>query len=176
MHTPDFSLTLSTASDAHAIKNLWPLYLHDISEFDRRVPNAHGVIGDTDQPTRWGGPGEAWWKNPEALFPYIVRVGDSVAGFNLIAGGPYVPDEAIDYTVHEFFIVQAFRGTDVAQRAAQEGIEKHRGRWEVLTYPNGPRQVAFWRKTLATCATSEVDERVKQLELGQKTVFRFSNA
>ncbi len=38
-------LKLSGADDAHIIKNLWPLYQDETSEFELLKPNSHGVLG-----------------------------------------------------------------------------------------------------------------------------------
>ena len=175
MSSDDFRLCLATRDEAHVIHNLWPLYLHDISAHDGRAPNRHGVIGDDDSTRVWGSPGD-WWSQPRFLFPYLIRVGEAAAGFNLISSGPFVSSAGIDYTVHEFFVAKAFRGTEVALRAAREGIARHRGSWEVVTYPGAARPIAFWRKALGPCAGGEVVETDESNHaLGHKIVFRFSN-
>lgn len=174
MSADDFELLLTTAETAGPIRNLWPLYLHDISAYDGRAPNRHGVIDDDEDARIWGDPGD-WWSKPQHLFPYLIRVGGIPAGFNLIAGGPYALTEGVDFVVHEFFVVHAFRGSDTAMHAVHRGIEKHRGAWEVVTYTNAPRPIAFWRKTLPTCAAGDVVETEEDHPWGRKVVFRFDN-
>ena len=44
-------LGLSADEDAQVIKNLWPLYQHDLSAFDGTVPNRHGIFSDNDATT-----------------------------------------------------------------------------------------------------------------------------
>ena len=174
MSRDDFKLELTTSEDAHTIRNLWPLYVHDISTYDGQAPNPHGVFGAAEDVRDWNGPGD-WWSKTQFLFPYLVRVGGAAAGFNLISSGPYVTTEGVDFVVHEFFVTHAFRGGDTAMRAAQQGIERHRGRWEVVTYPNAPGPIAFWRKTLPTCTQGDVRETEEDHALGRKVVFRFDN-
>ena len=41
-------LRLSDEEDAYIIRNLWPLYLHDVSEFDGCRPNRHGIVGQRE--------------------------------------------------------------------------------------------------------------------------------
>ena len=43
MSTDDFELLLTREGDARPIRNLWPLYLHDISANDGRAPNGLGA-------------------------------------------------------------------------------------------------------------------------------------
>lgn len=178
MSTSDIELQLTTEDEAHIIKNLWALYVHDLSAYDGRLPNRHGVYGESDE-VRSLDEGNcdlsAWWKNPEHLFPYLVLVDGTPAGFNLIATGPYVPSEGVDFVVHEFFIAAPFRGSLVAQTAAQLGIAKHRGSWEVVTYPNAARPIAFWRKALPSCASAGVAEIEADHAWGRKVVFTFDN-
>jgi aminoglycoside 6'-N-acetyltransferase I len=175
MHRDDLELRLTTSDQAGPIRNLWPLYLHDISAYNGRAPNRHGVLGDDPDLESWPDPG-AWWSQPGVLFPYLARVGGIPAGFNLISSGPHVPTPGIDFVVHEFFMTHAFRGDGTAVQAARLGIERHRGTWEVVTYPNAARPIAFWRKTLPACASGEVLETVEEDHpFGPRVVFRFDN-
>lgn len=178
MQSPqDFQLELTDESNKHVIGNLYPGYLHDIAAYDPRSPNAHGVLADADDVRSWDDVLEcqrAWWRNPELLFPYLARVGGRPAGFSLVASGGYVPTEGVDFVIYEFFIAQAFRRTGTGIRTAQESIAKHRGQWEVVTYPTNDPAIAFWRKALAPCATSGVVETREEHPWGPKVVWRFS--
>ena len=116
----------------------------------------------------------AWWKAPEVLFPYLIRVDGVPAGFSFVASGPYVDDE-IDFVVYEFFVAHTWRGTDLAAWAAKEAIGRHRGRWEVCTWLTAPRARAFWRKTLPACASSPIEEAEGERSYGPRVIFRFAN-
>ena len=179
MPTEDFEFLLTTTEDAHVIGNLFPFYLHDVCEYDAKPTNTHGVYLEDQDIKSWTEFNEkqvSWWQKPDVLFPYLTRVGGIPAGFNMVAGGPYVLTKGIDFTVYEFFIQRAFRGTDVALRTAQEGIARHRGTWEVVTYPSAPRAIAFWRKVIPLCASGEVVEtEEKDHHLGHKILWRFDN-
>ena len=35
---------------------------------------------------------DSWWNDPNALFPYLIRVDDIPSGFNLIAARSRLPD------------------------------------------------------------------------------------
>ena len=68
-------LRLTDEGGAGVIKNLWPLYVHDLSEFDGRMANRHGLLLADESVTTLTGHGETqngWWKRPDALFPYLV--------------------------------------------------------------------------------------------------------
>lgn len=172
-------LVLTSAEDAHRLANLWGPYANDISSHDGQLPNAHGVFVDRPEASSCDTiltAQRAWWSNPQYLFPYLIEVDGRAVGFNMISSGPYLPSQDLDFCVHEFFLVGALRGTGLAARAAREGIAKHRGRWEVVTYPTADRPIGFWRKTLPTCAHGEVRETLdEQHPWGSKVVFRFEN-
>jgi predicted acetyltransferase len=114
-------LKLSTDQDAHIIKNLWPLYQHDVSEFDASKPNRHGLFGVDDSVTTLAEHSkslDAWWKDPQSLFPYLILVNGYPAGFNLAAARSRLPESIqADFVVHEFFVLHAYRGKGIGERA-----------------------------------------------------------
>ena len=172
-------LKLSNATDAHIIQNLWPLYQHEISEFDGNRPNAHGLFGAADDVTTLALHVESlapWWKEPDALFPYLILLDGRPAGFNLIAARSRLPEGIdADFVVHEFFLLHAYRGRGIGDRAAAEGFDRHRGQWEIVTYPNHARAIRFWRKAVSGYASGEFSEAETDHVWGRKVVFGFDN-
>lgn len=173
-----FDFKLSGVDDAYIIKNLWPLYVHDLARFERSLPNRHGLVDCDEAITSLAEQGEAmsaWWRNPEALFPYLIFVDDRPAGFNLIATHPCLPKEIeADFVVHEFFVLPAYRGKGVAEQAAAAGFERHGPGWEVVTYPDNPRAGAFWRKAIKNYTSGEFSETEGDHVWGRKTIFTFT--
>ena len=172
-------LKLSSNRDAHIIKNLWPLYQHDVSEFDGSKPNRHGLFGVDDHVRTLAKHAEsldAWWIDPQSLFPYLILVDGSPAGFNLIAARPRLP-KAIDadFVVHEFFILHAYRGKGVGEQAAIQGFSIHSGKWEIVTYPTHVQAIAFWRKVLKSYTGKGYAENKANHPWGRKVVFSFEN-
>ncbi|MBI1922643.1 hypothetical protein HYR99_00180, partial [Candidatus Poribacteria bacterium] len=92
----DIKIVLSNKDTAYIIKNLYPLYLHDLSEFGDwkdQVPNAHGIL-EPDNPdvrtlVEQGEVFNIWWEKPDVLFPFLIRVDGKPAGFAFIATPPY---------------------------------------------------------------------------------------
>ncbi len=173
-------LRLSAAEDAQVIRNLWPLYQHDLSAFDGAVPNRHGIFSDNDETTtlmEHVASLDPWWRDPASLFPYLIVVDGSPAGFNLIAARSRLPAGIqADFVVHEFFVLHAYRGSAAAESAAVAGFERHRGEWEVVTYPTHQRAIAFWRRVVSRYMSMRflVDE--VSHPWGQRVSFRFNNA
>jgi len=177
----NIEVKLSDDADAYIIKNLWPLYQHDVSEFERTLlPNRHGLFGVDDSVTtlaRQADGQDPWWTEPESLFPYLILVDGYPAGFNLVAARSRLPDgiEA-DFIVHEFFVLHAYRGKGVAARAAIEGFNRHRGKWEVVTWPTHARAIAFWRRVVISYTSSGHSEQEVDHPWGRRVAWRFDNA
>ena len=174
------SIELCGSDDRHVVENLHPLYLHEISEFEDLRPNAHGLLDGgndvrtlADQVRRL----EAWWRNPETLFPYLVRVDGVPAGFNLVAAKAHLPAELdADFVVYGLFVLHVFRGTGAAEAAAVAGFEAHRGRWEVVTYPPHARAIAFWRRVCRSYTGGDFAEAEVDHPWGRKVAFTFDNS
>jgi len=175
-----FELRLTDDTNAYIVKNLWPLYVHEIAAHSETVPNKHGVLLNDDSVADLGSQGEtqkAWWKNSSTLFPYLILADGIPAGFNFIATKPYTPEGVdVDFVVYEFFVLHAFRGQGVAERAVCEGLDRHRGRWEVVTHPTNTRAIAFWRRTLGSYTSGKCNEREGDHSWGHKVIFTFENS
>lgn len=164
---------------ARVIANLWPLYVHDNSQFAGDVPNRHGVLCQDDDIANLrdqAASNGAWFRESGALFPYLIRVDGQPAGFNLIAARHRLPEELdADFVVYEFFVLHAFRGAGVAQRAACAGFENHRGQWEVVAEPKNLRAVAFWTRAIGEYAATSFHRAEVDHVWGRKVAFRFDN-
>jgi aminoglycoside 6'-N-acetyltransferase I len=175
----DVEIRLSTEGDAHIIKNLWPPYQHAVSAFDGAVPNRHGIFGaddDTVTLAQHAASLDAWWRDPDALFPYLILVDGAPAGFNLIAARSRLPAGIqADFAVHEFFVLHAYRGGPAAERAAVDGFDRHRGAWEVVTYPAHGRGIAFWRRTIGRYTSNRYAEAEIDHPWGRRVAFHFDN-
>ena len=49
----DVELVLTSKRDAQPIRNLYPLYLHDIASYEHKPPNRHGVLHKDDDVRTW---------------------------------------------------------------------------------------------------------------------------
>jgi|SRR5579871_291007 len=162
---------------AHIFNNLYPLYLHDLSEFDGAHPNEHGVLeGEGVRTLVEQAEGQrGWLETPAHLYPFLIIADGLPAGFNLIATHPYSVPKHIDYMVHEFFLLHYFRGKGVGEAAATQVFDRLRGVWEVFAMPNNPRAQGFWRKTIARYTNGQYQEESGSTVFGERQIFRFSN-
>lgn len=171
---------LTDNREAYVIKNLYPLYLYDLSEHFGRIPNAHGIYEDSDDFKTLHDQYEVqsiWWEKPDVLFPYLIFVDGIPAGFILIATPPYC-NKGINYFVNEFFLIQSLRGKGIAEKAANIVFDQFKGKWELFTNPLEKNIVGqkFWRKTIFNYTNGVYTEIKEETYDGYKSVFRFDNS
>lgn len=174
----NIDIQLSTEENRFIIHNLYPLYLHDLSEIWGNKPNRFGVYeeGDTKTLSEQNEIFHIWWQKPSVLFPFLIRVDQMPAGFAFVATPPYVPSEA-QYYLNEFFVLRPYRGTGAAEEAAKQVFERFKGCWELQTgaMPHNGRAQSFWRRTLTAYTNGAYTEGDGAYPDGEKRVFRFSN-
>jgi predicted acetyltransferase len=155
----DVQVILSDRSTAHIIKNLYPLYLHDLSEFGGVEPNEHGVLEPTpvrslaDQAEIH----DIWWKHPGTLFPFLFLVEGQPVGFELIATGKFVP-AGVQFLVNEFFIARAFRRRGIGQASAVKVFNRFIGSWELHILPANVPAWEFWISAVTSYTAGRFDQ------------------
>lgn len=174
---------LTGANEAYIIKNMLPLYLHDLSGhyglIEGHLPNRHGIFEDTDEYRTLADQYEVqsvWWEKPGILYPWLIQVNSLPAGFIRIATPPHCAP-GVDYFVNDFFLLQPFRGMGIAEKAAVMVFEQYRGEWELFTNPAEKNITGqkFWRKTVSRYTQGQYSERTGETFDGYKLVFRFNN-
>jgi aminoglycoside 6'-N-acetyltransferase I len=170
----------STSETAHVIRNLYPLYLHDLSAFNGVAPNAHGSCEPASTVRTLAQQGDlayqtVWWEKPGVLFPLLVLVAGMPAGFALIASPPYIPPN-VDFSVAEFFIVRPHRGRGIGERAAIAVFEKFQGRWDLAILPKNHAARRFWRDVIGRYMHGEFSSGRRLEGDGEMDTFQFANA
>lgn len=177
-HLREIILTDSTTK--FIINNLYPLYLHDLSEIWGRLPNRYGVYEENETQTlsEQNKIFDIWWEKPGVLYPYLIKENDIPVGFAFVATSPHIPPTC-EFYLYEFFILRPFRGKGIAEFAAKEVFKLHSGHWELQTNPTerNVRAQHFWRKTLKGYTEDSYREEMgKSFEHEEKIVFRFNNS
>lgn len=163
---------------ANIIRNLYPLYLYDLSEIFGNVPNVYGIYEEDSIQTlaEQYAVQDLWFKHPNELFPFIIMVNDMPAGFILVSTGKYAP-KTTDYYVYETFLLRPYRGKDIAETAVIQIFERFKGKWELYTNPteNNKRGQGFWNKTLQKYTNGKYTQEVGETFDGVRMIFRFTN-
>lgn len=174
------TVDLTDQKDKFVINNLYPLYLHDLSEIWGWQPNKYGVFEETEILTlnEQNKVFDIWWEKPTILFPYLIRENKIPVGFALVSTPPYNPSKS-DFYLSEFFILRSFRGRGVAFDAAVQVFDSHRGAWELQTHSgeNNRRAQTFWRKSVNNYTKGKYKDVVTETKSdGVKVVFTFNNS
>ncbi|WP_342422852.1 hypothetical protein [Paenibacillus sp. FSL E2-0178] len=179
----NIEVKLTGLNEAYIIKNMYPLYLHDLSGHyglvEGHTPNRHGIFEDDDDCRTLADQFEVqniWWEKPGILYPFLIMVNSLPAGFALIATPPHCA-QGVNYFVNDFFLLQPFRGNGIAEQAAVEVFERFRGEWELFTNP-AARNITgqkFWRKTVSRYTQGQYTERTGETFDGNMLAFRFNN-
>ena len=148
------TLELINASTAQIFKNLYPLYLHDLSAFHDDVqPNQYGILEDDNSATlEMQMLGYNYWLSDALLQSFLIRVAGRSAGFALVTTPAYAPDRAYS-ELHEFFLLHPFRARGLAGVAAQLTMATAPGAWMLRVLPRNEPALRFWSRTLATISS-----------------------
>ncbi|MBA9088615.1 putative acetyltransferase [Fontibacillus solani] len=174
------TINLTDLETKFIINNLYPLYLHDLSEIWGWQPNTYGVFDEDEilTLTEQNNVFDIWWSKPTILCPYLIRANEVPVGFAFVATPPYTPHGS-NFYMNEFFILRSFRGRGVAEAAAIQVFNSHRGTWELQTNPgeNNRRAQSFWRRTVNNYTEGAYQEEVSETKNdGTKLIFRFKNS
>lgn len=124
------------AKSQSIFKNLMTLYLHDLSEFaDDLKINSEGLF-EYD--------GIEYYFKSKDLKPFFIFVNADIAGFVLLNSGKYVP-ENIDYSVHELFLMKAYRKKGIASVVIEKLFELYKGNYKVVQLYHNTPAINFWR-------------------------------
>lgn len=174
----DIKVILATKSNSNIIKNLYPLYLHDLSEHDGNFPNEYGIYEDEPMTSLMEQyeVQNIWFEKPGILFPYIILADDKPAGFILVSTAQYAP-KTTDYYLAETFILRPYRCKNIGETAARQVFDMFLGRWELYTNHLAGNIIGqkFWRKTLGNYTNNNYEESCGVTVHGEKIIFHFDN-
>lgn len=135
---------LDTPDDADRrwIENVYPFYLHDLSEFD-------GSIYHLNEEGLWHPDYLPVWFSERGARPLVLRSGNERIGFAFVGQDPF-PYRSfdVDQRLSEFFILRSWRGRGLGLEAALAVFQAFPGVWELFTLRSNRPAQAFWEKVL----------------------------
>ena len=168
------------ASDENGfiIKNMYPLYLHDLAGIHGTLPNRYGIFEEGDVRTlqEQYDIQQTWFEHPGELFPYLIMADERPAGFCLAGSGSYVP-EGIDFCIYETFILSPYRCRGIASAAVTQIWDRHHGHWMLFTQSgeSNERALRFWTKTVENYTSGQYTQTERVIDDMLMKVFTFSN-
>jgi len=135
------------------VENLFPLYIHDLSQFT-------GFDVDADGRFRAPPSFAAYWEASER-HPFLLRADDQIAGFALVRE---IGADPLTHDMGEFFVLRRYRRHGVGRMAASALFDRFGGRWEVRELiANLPAQ-GFWRTIIGGYTNGAFDETREYFE------------
>lgn len=174
----NIEVNLATNKNGFIIKNMYPLYLHDIAGIHGTLPNQYGIFEEEHVTTlqEQYDIQQVWFEHQDELFPYLITVNNLPAGFCLVGSGKYVCKET-DFFIYETFLLSPFRGKGISHHAILEVLNNHHGRWMLFTHAteNNKRAQRFWKKVISTYTNEQYTITNETIEEMPKLVFKFEN-
>lgn len=119
------------------LKNLYSLYLHDLSKYTSLIDI--GVDGSFE----YDGLDEFW--ETEGLSPYFIIVDKNIIGFILLVERPFLKKD-FDFGVNDLFILNKFKGRGLGRQAIEKLFQFKKGKYFVIELIENSPAVSFWKK------------------------------
>jgi predicted acetyltransferase len=162
MPPPDLTISKMGPESDVLLRNLFEHYIHDMAEWfeiDTRPDGSYSY--DTSQV----------WKN--GFDAYLVRIGDSIAGFALVGSAVEWLGDTGANDVHEFFVIRRFRRRGVGQRVATLLWNERPGEWLVRVVESNAPAVLFWRTAVSEYSRGLYEEEGRLIDGRRWQFFRF---
>lgn len=122
--------------EKHILRNLYSLYLHDLSAYSHELlVNDEGIFEYDSFEMIW---------NTEGLSPFLIKVEGKLAGFVLLLEAPFL--KRVDYCINDFFLLNGYRGRGYGQDAFKHICQTRQGKYAVEQIVENKPAVYFWKK------------------------------
>ncbi|OTW93075.1 GNAT family N-acetyltransferase [Bacillus thuringiensis serovar cameroun] len=141
-------------SEKEILRNLYALYLHDLSKFTTNITiGVNGFLEYEDL--------HLFWKN-DGITPYFIKIDNSIVGFLLLLERPFLKKEN-DFCMNDMFILNQYRGKGIGKQVIENLLEEKRGQYFVIELLKNVPAVSFWKKVYREL-NIEFDERKQMID------------
>ena len=140
---------VASDADRALLRNLYPLYIHELSRFTDFYRLDGRGVWQPDLLTDWLGAAHR--------LLLLAWVDDRPAGF-LFAGTrpfPHFRTDGAEHHLAELFVVAPERERGVGRDLAEAAFARWSGRWELSVLAGNAGALAFWRRVLAPLGPAE---------------------
>lgn len=128
----------AAGADREWLTNVYPFYLHDLSEFDDHYYTLtdRGLWEPDHLPS---------WLQDDTDHPLIITESRRRVGFALVneEPSPHIMP-GIRFRMSEFFILRKHRRSGVGRQAALALFDKFRGKWQLSILARNAAAIRFW--------------------------------
>ncbi len=131
-----FELKIIDNTNLGILKNLFHLYIHDISKELPWDCNEDGIFEAYSL--------DEWLLNTEN-FGYLVYVENNIAGFVMIDKEfKILPSDKTSLNLSEIFILNNYKGKGLASAVVNQVFNMHKANWEARPVPKSNSALMFW--------------------------------
>ncbi|MFV8829819.1 GNAT family N-acetyltransferase [Alkalihalobacterium sp. APHAB7] len=124
-------------TEKHILRNLYSLYLHDLSKFTSFIDiGADGFFEYEDL--------EKFWE-VDGISPYFIKKEKSIIGFILLLERPFLKKDK-DFGINDLFILNKYKGKGFGKQALEKLFQEKQGEYFVIELVENAPAVCFWKK------------------------------
>lgn len=151
----------TSAAEIEWLTNVYPFYLHDLSEFDDECYrlNDRGLWEPDHLPS---------WLREDTDHPLVILESDLRVGCALVnqAPSPHM-QPGMDFRMSEFFVLRKHRRRGIGRRAVFALFDRFRGRWEISELVRNTPAINFWRRVIGEYARGHYEEMTSDTQVRQ---------
>ena len=137
----EFSLIKINNNNLHILKNLFQLYIHDISKELSWNVNNNGLFEAYSL--------DDWFKDKNN-FGYIIITQNNIAGFVMIDKEfKILENKTENLNLSEIFVLNNFKGKGLAKNVVLKVFDLHKANWETRPVPMSNSAQLFWEKVFS---------------------------
>jgi predicted acetyltransferase len=157
------SLTVNPVSPSEhsLLRRLYPLYVHDLSEFGAAYSlDAEGLWQPDYLPD--------WLSGKDDVHPLLFRLDGRPVGFAFVGQAPFpFMTPGRDFRLSEFFVLRAERRHGVGRRAAFALFDRFPGVWQLSQLPSNHGAISFWRRVIGEYMGGDFEDTTLEGDPGQ---------
>lgn len=135
-------LAVAAGGMATWVRNVYPLYLHDLSAYTSYYSLGRDGLWRPDHL-------DDWLTGSPLQHAFAIMAEREPAGFVFVGQAPFAHmTPGRDFRLCEFFVLNRFRRQGVGRAAAIAAFDRFRGDWEVTEVPRNEGAIAFWRRVI----------------------------
>jgi predicted acetyltransferase len=147
--------------DREWLTNVYPLYLHDLSEFD----DGYYRLDDRG---RWEPDHLPSWLEEDTDHPLIILESGERVGCALVNRAPSRHMRpGMDFRLSEFFVLRTHRRRGIGRRAVFALFDRFGGRWEISELARNSAAITFWRRVIGEYTGGHYEEVTASTEVRQ---------
>ena len=139
--------------DKKIVKTLFTFYIYDLLPFhhNEKIIRIHSDKNSKNNNNNANIDDDVfeqfniWWKNPESIFPFLIKADNRPIGFFIISTSPFThPD--VNYRLRDFFIINKYRKKNIGEQVATMIFKEFPGIWELGWLKQNSAAESFWKK------------------------------